>query len=86
MINKSSVIIVICFPNHSFYPNITLHTRLSNKHGTLINNFLCKLTETTLDTTSGILTQKFSDHQPYFTILKNINHRDHKPKYIKIAK
>ncbi len=34
----------------------------------------------------GILIKKFSDHQPYFTILKNINHKDHKPKYIKIAK
>ena len=72
--------------NHSFYPKITLPTRLSNKHGTLIDNFLCKLTEATIDTTSGILIKKFSDHQPYFTILKNINHKDHKPKYIKIVK
>ncbi len=30
-----------------------------------------------------IMTKTFSDHHPYFTILKNINH---KPKYIKIAK
>ncbi len=42
------------FTNHSFYLKITLLTRLSNKHGTLIDNFLCKLTEATLDTTSGI--------------------------------
>ncbi len=41
--------------NHSFYHKITLPTRLSKKHGTLIDHFLCKLTETTLDTTSGIL-------------------------------
>ncbi len=74
------------FTNHSFYPKITLPTRLSNKHGTLIDNFLCKLTEATLDTTSGILSKKFSYHQPYFIILKNINHKDHKPKYTKIAK
>ncbi len=47
--------------NHSFYPKITLPTRLSNKHGTLIDNFLCKLTEATLDTTSGVLIKKFSD-------------------------
>ncbi len=71
---------------YSFYPKITLPTRISNKHGTLIDNFLCKLTEATLDTTSGILIKKFSDHQPYFIILKNINHKDHKPKYIKIEK
>ncbi len=74
--------------NHSFYQTITLPTRLSNKHGTLVDNFLCKLTETetTFDTTSGILNKMFSDHQPYFTILKNIIHEDHKPKYIKVAK
>ncbi len=65
------------FTNHSFYLKITLPTRLSNKHGTLIDNVLCKLTETTLDTTSRVLIKKFSDHQPYFTILKNINHKDH---------
>ncbi len=44
--------------NHSFYPEIALPTRLSNKHGTLIDNFICKLTEATLDTTSGILIKK----------------------------
>ncbi len=38
----------------SFYPKITLPTRLSNNHGTLIDNIFCKLTETMLDTTSGI--------------------------------
>ncbi len=27
------------FTNHSFYPKITLPTRFSNKHGTLIDNF-----------------------------------------------
>ncbi len=71
---------------YSFYPKITLPTRLSNKYGTLIDNSFCKLTEATLDTTSGVLIKKFSDNQPYFTILKNINHKDHKPKYIKIVK
>jgi hypothetical protein len=72
--------------NHSFYPKITLPTRLSNNHGTLIDNFLCKLTESTLDTISGILIKKFSDHQPYFTILNNIHHKNHTPKYIKVIK
>ncbi len=43
--------------NHSFYPKITLRTRLSNKHGTLIDKILCKLSEITLDTTSGVLYQ-----------------------------
>ncbi len=44
--------------SHSFYPKITLPTRLSNNYVTLIDNFLCKLTETMLDTTSGILIKK----------------------------
>ncbi len=51
--------------SNSFYPKITVPTRLSNNHGTLIDIFLCKLTENTLDTTSGVLINKFSDHQPY---------------------
>ncbi len=72
--------------SHSCYPKITLSTRLSNIHGTLIDNFGCKLTETTLDTTSGILMKRFSDHQLYFILLNNIKHKDHKPKYIKICK
>ncbi len=67
----------------SFYPKITLSTRLSNNHATLIDNFFCKLTETTLDTTSGILIKKFSDYQPYFILLNNIQHKTHKPKDIK---
>ncbi len=72
--------------NYSFYLKITLPTILSNKHGTLIDNSFCRLTEATLDTTSGVLIEKFSDHQPYFTILKHISHKDHEPKYIKIVK
>ncbi len=58
--------------SNSFYPKITLPTRLTNNHGTLIDNFFCKLTEHTLDTFSGILIRKFSDHQPYFTILNSL--------------
>jgi len=72
--------------NHSFYPKITLPTRFSNNHGTLIDNFLFKLTENTINTTSGILIKKFSDHQPYFTLFKNIQHKDHAPKYVKVNK
>ncbi len=52
--------------NHSFFPKITLPTRLSIKYGTFIDNFFCKLTENTIHTTSGILVKKFFDHQSYF--------------------
>ncbi len=70
----------------SFYPKITLPTRLSNNSATLIDNLLCKLTESTIETTTGILTKTFSDHQPYFIKLKYIQQKEHKPKYIKVTK
>ncbi len=72
--------------SHSFYPKITLPTRPSNKHGTLIDNFFCKLTEATIDTISGILIKKFSDHQPYFILLNNIQLKTDTPRFIKINK
>ncbi len=50
--------------SNSFYPKITVPTRLTNTHGTLIDNFLCKLTDNTFDTLSGVLIKMFSDHQP----------------------
>ncbi len=58
---------------NNFYHKITLLTRFSIKHGTLIDNFYCKLTESTLDTISGILIKHISDHQPYFTFLNNLS-------------
>ncbi len=38
----------------------------------------------TLNTTSGILIKKISDHQPYFTFLNGIFHKTSPPKLIKI--
>ncbi len=55
----------VMLTSHTFYSKITLPTRLSNKHGSLIDNFFCKMTEYTLDTTYLI-------NKPYFTILNNI--------------
>ena len=72
--------------SNSFYPKITVPTRLTNTRGTLIDNFLCKLTENTLDTTSGVLIQKLSDHQPYFISLNTIHTKDSPPVYVKITK
>ncbi len=65
--------------SYNFYPRITVPTRLSNKHGTLIDNFLCKLTEKTIHTTSGVLIKMFSDHQPYFTVIDNVQHCNSSP-------
>ncbi len=72
--------------SHSFYPKITLPTRLSNSNGTLIDNILCKLTESTLDTTSGVMIDKIGlcDHQPYFTVLNNVTFTDPPPLYVKV--
>ncbi len=68
--------------SNSFYPKITLPTRLTNNHGTLIDNFFCKLTEHALDTFSGIPIRKFSNHQSYFTILNSLQTKKHPPKYL----
>ena len=67
-----------------FYPKITLPTRFSNKHGTLIDNFMCKLTKCTLNTTAGIFTKRLSDHQPYFIFLNTANPKIATPKYIHV--
>ncbi len=72
--------------NLSFYPKITLPTRFSIKHGTLIDNFFCKLTMGTLDTTSGILLKKFSDHQPYFSLFNNMYLKEPPVKYVTVTK
>ena len=69
---------------NSFYPKITLPTRFSNKHGTLIDNFMCKLTKCTLNTTAGIFTKRLSDHQPYFIFLNTANPKIATPKYIHV--
>ena len=57
---------------HSFFPKITLPTRFSNLNGTLIDNISCKLSQPTLNSTSGILIKQFSNHQPYFIFIDNL--------------
>ncbi len=58
---------------HEYYKVIvfiwkSVPIKLSNNKWTLIDNFQCKLTECTLDTTAGVLINNFSDHQHYFII------------------
>ncbi len=57
--------------------NLLFQPAYKNIHGILMDNVLCRLSETILDTISGILIRTFSDHQPYFTILNNINVKIH---------
>ena len=72
--------------SYNFYPHITLPTRFSRSNATLIDNFLCKSSEVLSSATSGILIDKFSDHQPYFICLKNKKKYNKPQKYITINK
>ena len=56
--------------SHGFFPKITLPTRLSERSGTLIDNFLCKLTHTFTHISTGILVCRISDHFPYFVTVE----------------
>ena len=67
--------------SHSFYPQITLPTRLSERNGTLIDNFYFKLSSN-CNPKSGILIKTFSDHQPYVTFLHNKPQHTPTPRYI----
>ena len=70
--------------SHSHYPQITLPTRFTRTNGTLIDNFFCKLSKYTLESTAGILTKQFSDHQPYFMFLNITQATESHTKFIKI--
>ncbi len=70
--------------SHSFYPSITIPTTFSNTRGTLIDNFFCKLSNTTLNVSSGILIKQFSDHKPYFICLEKLKKNNTPPNFVKI--
>ena len=69
-----------------FFPEITLPTRFTDRTGTLIDNFFCKVSEISLKSSPGILINKFSDHQPYFTSFDLKPLHDSPPKFITISK
>ena len=68
----------------SFFPKVTLPTRLTARTGTLIDNFFVKLSEQSISAHAGIFMSKLSDHQPYFLITDNMLKRDSPPKYVTI--
>ena len=70
----------------SFFLKITLLTRLSERRGTLIDNFLCKLSRKTTNVASGILTKHISDHQPCFMTIDLELPKPSTPKLVKIKK
>ena len=72
--------------SHSFFPKITLPTRLAHDSATLIDNLFCKVNTPTHLSTAGILLNKLSDHQPCFILLEtDFAHHKHS-KCIKIYK
>jgi hypothetical protein len=71
--------------SHSYFPALTLPTRLSQRSATLIDNFYCRLSDATINSVSGILIKKFSDHQPYFMCMEGISNKTKKPAYIRIS-
>jgi hypothetical protein len=70
----------------SYIPKITLPTRLTQQHGTLIDNFFTKLNDGFTSTTTGIILNAISDHQPYFIILDNLNFTVKRNKYISVKR
>ena len=68
-----------------FFPQITLPTRLSERRGTIIDNFLYKISDTRSNlSSSGIITSRISDHFPYFMCLDILHVKyDEVPKHIK---
>ena len=53
---------------HSYFPNITLPTRLTDTSNTLIDNVFTNSAK--FEAISGILINNISDRQPIFTIIK----------------
>ena len=58
--------------SHTFFPKTTLPTRFSDRNCTLIDNFLCKLSPTIINSKAGILMNNLSDHLPYAINIPNL--------------
>ena len=67
-----------------FFPKITLPTRFSEMNGTLIDNVLCRLSNTSINNDAGIIVTQLSDHLPYFICLRTMKVDKPEPKYIYI--
>jgi hypothetical protein len=72
------------FISHGYIPKVTLPTRLTQRTGTLIDNFFVKIADEFSRTTSGILLCNISDHLPYFTCLDYLYNTKPKCKYVKV--
>ena len=71
-----------------FIPKINYPTRFNdiNNNATLIDNAICKLSLDYSATTSGIMTNKISDHQGYFVTLDFLTNQKQTAKNVTIVK
>ena len=69
-----------------YIPKISLPTRLSRNGGTLIDNFLCKISNDFSNCTSGVLTYNISDHLPIFVCLDFLSDKVKNVKFVRITK
>ena len=68
----------------TFYPIITLPTRFSDRRCTLIDNFICTFSPAIMNSTTGILTNNISDHQPYLINIHNLTTAQNAPTFVRI--
>ena len=68
----------------TFYPIITLPTRFSDRRCTLVDNFICKFSPAIMNSTTGILTNNISDHQPYLINIHNLTTAQNTPTFVRI--
>lgn len=69
---------------NGYLPKITVPTRLTQRHGTLIDNFFVKVSNDYSLTTARVLLNSISDHLPYFISLDYLNSDKSSKKFIKI--
>lgn len=55
-----------------FYPKITLPTRFAQQSASLIDNTFCRISPNSTSSFAGIMTKRFSDHQPYFVCFSDL--------------
>ena len=65
-----------------FIPTITFPTRFSTLNGSIIDNILCKLSEASLTSTSGIFIDQFSDHLSCFISLDLMSPKHNYTKFV----
>ena len=67
-------------------PKITLPTRFSHQSATLIDNIFCKMSHNLSNTSSYILMNNISDHQPCVVLLDYMADKCGSPNYIRYIK